>query len=402
MTKYVSLNIMRGGAGERVATVPYVSVHNGGGFPPFGNTCMWISLSQFITRVLGDESATVRHLRNINGLRIPTDNNALFDTGVPRLVQGMRKIADEYQLTIHILLGNDQLSRFNPNSEIYALPIGTGPNHVYIVNFRYHYELVIYANSPGFNIDHRSRFVGIPNGGPGATALRFAGRSVPAISATSMPLTGRSPSFRRGTSRNRPTTSASAATVTVARQVPLSLHTDTQRAIDASNRGLKEREEADLQIALTESIQSHQQKNEDEQTRLAIEASKRSHDESQLRKTQDAELQRALTISNIEEQTRLAMEASRRSYQESQLRRAREASAKERDEALARDIQEATDLQRALRESEDAELARLLQQQFNQGGYGTDSLDDLDDIPIEYIDLNDNDETNSVSGCVIS
>ena len=351
MTNYVSLANMRGGASEQSTTVPYISVYNGGTYKKFVYTCMWISLSQYLTHVLGRADATVPHLRDINGLRKPADNNSMFDTGIASMVAGMQRIAEEYDLSIHILLANNQVSRFNPNSGTYAPPIGRGTHHVYIVNFRFHYELVVYANSTRVRVDLRSRFAGFQHGGPGATAILVRGRDRPKITATSKPLTGRAPALkpvRKG-----------AAAKKKGKQVPLSLR-------------------------------------EQRQMRQAVRASLRTAPSSAAAASvqQDPDLQRALAASSEEEQMRQAMAASRQSHQE---------SVRRRDEALARDMQEAINRQT---ESEDAELARRLQNQLDQAGNGeseTDSLEGIDDVPIEYVDIDsNNNDTEEGSGCVIS
>ena len=442
MTKYVSLDVMRGGTQEHHYNKPYISVYNGGGARPYYNTCMWISVSQYLIRVLGIADASVQKLRDINGLVAPRDNGVLFDTGIREHVQGMMRIAQEYDLTINVFVGGHISNNLHRTPVHFSTKIGRGSNHVHIVCMRSsHYELIVYAESLG--VDLRSRFIGFTQGGPGATEYRRQGKQPPKITATSRPLTTRLPvrasrgkkssaaasatsaapantgaaaagthqgtdtgiaiDFSRQTQQEREAADLQRAIAAsmqphndaINTQVPLTLHQDTERAIDVSRQTQQEREAADLQRAIAASVQP---RNDTGQVPLTLHQGTTATGaiSRQAQREQEAiELQRA-------------MEASRQSHQESVMRRAQEASLQERDEALAREMQGDLDLEQAQRESADAELARQLQQQYD-GTLGgtlseTDSLEVIGDLlPLEYVDVEKkNEDDDESSGCVIS
>lgn len=133
-----------------------LTLKNGGRRENYENSCMWISIHDYLKKVLNID-ITLEELRNQGDANQPRDKKELFDSSIIRYVEGINKISEIYNLVIKVYSRDPE----NPDnlilSDVYPFiefgKINNGnKNIVNIISFGYHFELLIQSRQLNYDI----------------------------------------------------------------------------------------------------------------------------------------------------------------------------------------------------------------------------------------------------------
>uniref|UniRef100_A0A6C0J4C9 RanBP2-type domain-containing protein n=1 Tax=viral metagenome TaxID=1070528 RepID=A0A6C0J4C9_9ZZZZ len=124
--------------------------HNNGGEKDYTNSCMWISILDYIRHIRGNKSVTLKVLRQLANSDLPEDKNAEFDNKNKRYTDGLLNICLVYNIQLRIY-SRDSGGKLIL-SDVYPPPGSSlalqNPDIVNIMSFGRHFELITTGETP--------------------------------------------------------------------------------------------------------------------------------------------------------------------------------------------------------------------------------------------------------------
>jgi hypothetical protein len=123
-----------------------MTIHNNGREKEkdYTNSCMWISILDYIRHIRGNKSVTLKALRQLADSDLPEDKNAEFDNKNKRYTDGLLNICLVYNIQLRIYSRNSRGKLIL--SDVYPPPGSSlalqNPDIVNIMSFGRHFELI--------------------------------------------------------------------------------------------------------------------------------------------------------------------------------------------------------------------------------------------------------------------
>ena len=126
----------------------FLALHNNGSVDQYTNSCMWLSILQYLNIILGNQ-ITINEIRNIGRVY---DNNQMFDAKNNNHWNGILEIARVFYLEIFIIPINIHNTNYLTLNNGFKESIGNGRNKVNIVSYGLHFELILYSEDHRINL----------------------------------------------------------------------------------------------------------------------------------------------------------------------------------------------------------------------------------------------------------
>ena len=126
----------------------FLPLHNNGSVDQYSNSCMWLSILQYLNLVLGNQ-ITINEIRNIGRVY---DNNQMFDAKIENHWNGILEIARVFDLEIFIIPINIHNPNYLTQNNGFKESIGNGRHKVNIVAYGMHFELILYSEDHRINL----------------------------------------------------------------------------------------------------------------------------------------------------------------------------------------------------------------------------------------------------------
>jgi hypothetical protein len=133
----------------------FIDIFNNGWIENYSNSCMWISILQYLNNVL-NIPININDLRTMGKIN-QNENHSIFDDTIPRHLEGLQNIANAFNLEIICLNVDDNKKLYDKTHVASILRIVTSEtdpnnlNKVYLASYGMHFQLIIKCNY--WNID---------------------------------------------------------------------------------------------------------------------------------------------------------------------------------------------------------------------------------------------------------